>query len=69
MVTVITVITILAFKTVQSSIIFEPWISCTPQGCSDRYNTSVDTDSVYHMIYVRLHIIWLESWLRPLLRP
>ncbi len=50
---------------------FEPWISCTAQGCSDSYTTSVDIESVYHMIYVRLHIIvWLElSRLRPLRRP
>ena len=50
---------------------FEPWISYTPQGCSDLYTTSVDVDSVYHMIYVRLHItVWLEqSRPRPLRRP
>jgi hypothetical protein len=50
---------------------FEPWISCIPQGCSDRYTTSVDVDRVYHMIYVRLHItVWLElSRPRPLRRP
>ena len=50
---------------------FEPWILCTTQGCSDRYTTSVDVDSVYHMIYVRLHItVWLElSWQLPLRRP
>jgi hypothetical protein len=51
--------------------IFEPWLSCTLQGCSDRFTTSVDVYSVYHMIYVRLHItVWLElSRPRPLRRP
>ena len=51
---------------------FEPWISCTAQGCSDSYTTSADVDSVYHMmIYVRLHItFWLVlSRPRPLRRP
>ncbi len=43
---------------------FEPWIWCTPHSCSDRYTTSVDVFSVYHMIYVRLHItfrVWLQT--------
>ena len=52
---------------------FEPWIACIQQGCSDRYTTSVDIESVYHMIYLSLHIIvWLElrlSRLRPLRQP
>ncbi len=50
---------------------FEPWISFILQGCSDRYTTSVDIESVYHMIYLSLHIIvWLElSLLRPLRWP
>jgi hypothetical protein len=43
---------------------FEPWISCTLHGCSDRYTTRGDVYGVYHMIYVRLHItfrVWLQT--------